>query len=207
MKKKTFISVLLLSLALALASVPAFAAGDSYTLTFKTEQTGDETNEKYPFKVHISPVTEGAPLPVNGETQDVSGSGEGSFTFDLTGRHAGEVYEYTLSLENPQEKNFSFDSSVYRVRLITINTEDGGISAEAVTVMEGKENDGKYEDPLFTASYQKPAPPPSSPIPVFPFSPGTGLDGNPTQLYLFLGIGAAAVILLLFAVVKRRKKS
>lgn len=214
-KLKACIQTLLIALVMFCMVQPALAAGSPGILHYEviTRQGGDETDIKYPFVIKITPVTKDAPMPENGDTLEIDGSGEAAFVFDFSESHVPEVYEYRISCEDQKVENFTTDFQVYDLKVITSWDENGEVFPQVVTTVDGKPELGKLADPPFmNVTYKEPAKPvkpaePEKPSPILPWSPGTGLNGNQAQLIGIISVAAVAVIVLLAVIARKRKHS
>ncbi|MGI6110354.1 MAG: Spy0128 family protein [Eubacteriaceae bacterium] len=193
-----FLAVLLIAMIFPLSANAADqAAGVSAVIPVQEKVTGDKPESTLDFKFKLTPVTENAPLPVNGDILTISGSGSGQFDLDLTGSKPGDKYEYTLTQQAVTADNYSSDTVSYSVMVYVLRHEDDQLYTQVVI----SNGDTKFDAAEFTNKYTAPVVP--EPVKPTPESPFTGIMQNSDFQAVLIVLAVAAVSI----VIARKKRS
>ncbi|MGI6110370.1 MAG: Spy0128 family protein [Eubacteriaceae bacterium] len=171
------------------------ASGVQASIPVQEKVTGDTPGSSLDFAFKLTPVSDNAPLPTNGTTLNITGSGNGQFNFDMSNVVPGDIFEYKLTQETVTADNYTSDTASYTVKIYVFRHEDDSLFT-TVQILSG---DTKCDSACFTNKYTAPAVPEKT----TPESPYTGILKN-TDFQILLAVIAAAAVIL---VVTHKKKS
>ena len=149
-----------------LLPVQANAAGYIGTAVIPVEvrQEGSGIPQGSEYTVKIRALDENAPMPAAEDSEgglvtvdsiQITDAGTDAFPA-ITYSHPG-VYEYEVWQEAEPRAHFTYDGTVYRVKITVTNAEDGGLD----TTIAVRKNDGTEEktEIIFVNRYSRPADP------------------------------------------------
>lgn len=208
-KLKKFRGWTCILLMLALLAFPgqAFAEESKCTVTLPVdvEVSGASAPSDTEFEVILTGLDAGEPMPeICSGT--VKGSGRivlGPIEYTVPGD-----YHYSISQKAGNAANYTYDTSVYTVTVRVVNSENGGLTAEVWAVKDSASD--KADEIVFTNEYKVPETPKAPETPKTPEGPKTPpaapQTGDMMNVRLFVGIMAAAALVLIVIGVKGRRK-
>jgi pilin isopeptide linkage protein len=168
LSKNILAILLVLSLVFAMAPLTVFAAenaegssGLTRTIQVETQFSSDSSIPPSPakFTVTLKPVTEGAPMPEKASIE-ITGASKESFG-EITYPEEVKDYYYTVTEEDGNLSNYTYDKTVYtvvvRVRHDYTNGIDNGWKAFVKCVSKNDDSSAKWEI-IFTNKYTAPTP-------------------------------------------------
>lgn len=182
--KQGGVTVLILMLMCMCSTVMAYNKDDIDHSTDNVEDAsvavaqtikGDYPEDGGIFTYQITAITDGAPMPKDGDTLTLAGDSYGYFRFDFSGYEIGQIYRYEIRQEQNSDGNFSWDQTVYDVYFQILRNQTGGLEMNIVI------SNGETKDPIaeYTSTYTAPVVEPTI-TPVVPTKPNTytGLMGQ-----------------------------
>jgi pilin isopeptide linkage protein len=153
--KKAVVGILVLLLVVNQIPSWAFAAEQSEstaTVVFEIEEVieGDIPQEDVPFTFVLQQENGDAPLPAE---NTVTISGAGSASFQEIVYMAKGIYEYTIREVDEKREGYTYDASIYHIRVSVENDDAGRLKATYSVYKEGE--DGKSASLRFTNQYQE----------------------------------------------------
>ena len=137
----------------------------------EVRQEGSDIPQDSKYTVKIRALEENAPMPTekdeNGnpvtvDSVQITDAGKSAFPA-ITYSHPG-VYEYEVWQEKEPREHFTYDETVYLVKITVFNAEDGSLDAKIAVRRKGGTED--KTEIIFVNRYSRPA------------DPGSGDDGN-----------------------------
>lgn len=184
---------------LALAVVLLFpgqvrAAERSCTISIPAETTvsGNSVPSGTEFEIVLEAADIDCPMP---EKTSVTVKDSGKINLGPITYTVPEDYHYRVYQKTGNAKNFTYDKTSYTVTVRVVNTGDGGLSAEIWAIKDGSQN--KTDRILFNNSYKAPAAP----------SDPTIKTGDSGDIYLWIGLFAAALAAVILALAVRRHRA
>lgn len=122
---------------------------------------------------------------------------EGQIVFETISYDQAGTYEYKISEVNDEQKDVTYDKTVYGVTVTVTDNQEGSLMA-AVEYDGGKA-------PVFTNKYSKPAKPAKPEEPKGPTAVKTG-DETPVIPFIILMVATLAIIVTITFIFFRRKR-
>ena len=122
---------------------------------------------------------------------------EGQIVFETISYDQAGTYEYKISEVNDEQKDVTYDKTVYGVTVTVTDNQEGSLMAEV-------EYDGG-KAPVFTNKYSKPAKPAKPEEPKGPTAVKTG-DETPVIPFIILMVATLAIIVTITFIFFRRKR-
>lgn len=206
--KKGVMTVLILILMCMCSTVMAYNKDDIDHSTDNIEDApvavaqtikGDYPEGGGVFTYQITAITDGAPMPKNGDTLMLKGDSYGYFRFDFSGYRAGDLFEYEIRQEKNSDENYSWDETVYHVYYQILRGQDGDLEVNLVI------SNDDTKDPIaeYTSTYTVPVVEPTI-TPVISTKPNTytGLMGEKGAVIL----GGVLMLAVAGSIIASRKK-
>lgn len=218
-KVKGFISILMAILVAVTMTMPVFADTTSDLLGVKigvkVTLSGSQPTTAETFTFYLKAVDLASPLP--------EGAANGAYRFTITGANSCTIpamtyssvgiYDYTLYQKQGSNKNCSYDSTIYNLRVAITNGQDGKLK-ETVILKAG--NGGEKQDLAeFKNTYKTVNPAKTTSITKTPASTnstsskrtaGNAKTGDRSGLLMYAGVFAGAgflICIMLFMVLKK----
>ena len=153
MKMKMSAAIAIVTALVLALCAPAFAAiSEKVEIPVEIALEGSVLDAKDEFTVELTAVTEGAPMPAEGNSVKITGAGSASFKMEYT--ELG-VYSYTIKQVAGSAKGVTYDDAVYTLTVSVIVGEDGKVGS--VVALKGPDGT-KVDEALFTNKYETPEP-------------------------------------------------
>lgn len=154
--KKILRSLIALMMAAMLIAAPALAENPSVVLDAAVTLQGTLPDTAEEFAI-VMTAEDGAPLPVEGDSMQITIKGAGKASFAaLEFDHVG-IYHYTIVQKPGKDKDAKYDATVYRLQVAVVNAEEGGLKTVVGLYQDGE--DAKQDEALFNNVYPTILPP------------------------------------------------